>query len=99
VTEVDNKIRDSIKDGIEGQLELGILSEDNKWVFHEFPISSKVDYFLGFTIGKLMYMAWTVFKDNNYDATDSDLEEVHEIIRQKIPEILRRIIKELNLQL
>lgn len=44
-----------------------------------------------------MYLAWTIFKDNNYDATDSDLEVVKEIIRRRLPEIERKIITELNL--
>jgi len=57
----------------------------------------KKDFLLGFTIGKLMYLAWTIFKDNNYDATDSDLEVVKEIIRRRLPEIERKIITELNL--
>jgi hypothetical protein len=94
---MDDKIRGSIEHGIELQIEGSILNGDNKWVFEEYPISSKKDFLLGFTIGKLMYLAWTIFKDNNYDATDSDLEVVREIIRRRIPEIERKIITELNL--
>ena len=97
MTELDEKIRGSIEHGIEIQLESNILNEDNEWVFDEFPFSSKKDLLLGFTIGKLMYLAWTIFKDNNYDATDSDLEVVKEIIRRRLPEIEKKIITELNL--
>jgi len=94
---VDNKIRGSIEHGIELQLESNILNEDNEWVLDELPISSKKDFLLGFTIGKLMHLAWTVFKDNNYDATVSDLEVVKEIIRRRLPEIETKIITELHI--
>jgi len=94
---LDDKIRGTIEHGIEIQLESNILNEDNEWAFDEFPTSSKKDILLGFTIGRLMYMAWTIFKDNNYDATNSDLEAVKEIIRRRLPEIEGKIITELNL--
>jgi threonine synthase len=99
VTELDDKIRGIIEHEIEIQLESDILNEENKWVFEEFPdpTFSQKDFLLGFIIGKFMYMAWTVFKDNNYDATYSDIEEVYEIIRRRIPEIERKIMDELGI--
>ena len=100
VTELDDKIRGAIEHDIEIQLDTRMLNQDTEWIFDEFPefsISSKKDFLLGFTIGKLMYLAWTIFTDNNYDATDSDLEVVKEIIRRRIPEIERKIMTELGI--
>jgi hypothetical protein len=100
VTELDDKIRGAIEHDIEIQLDTRMLNQDTEWIFDEFPefsISSKKDFLLGFTIGKLMYLAWTSFTDNNYDATDSDLEVVKEIIRRRIPEIERKIMTELGI--
>ena len=101
---MDDKIRGAIENWIEDELgpkdpNKKIINEGNEWVFEEFPdpTFSKKDFLLGFTIGKFMYMAWTVFKDNNYDATQSDIEEVYEIIRRRIPEIERKIMTELGI--
>jgi len=51
---------------------------------------------VGFTIGKLIYIAWTVFEEKNYEATDVDLDAVREIIKRRLQEIEARIITELN---
>ena len=42
---MDDKIRGSIEHGIELQIEGSILNGDNKWVFEEYPISSKKKIF------------------------------------------------------
>ena len=94
---LDEQIRGSIEHRIEDELESSIINEDNKWVFDTIPISSKKDFLLGFTIGKLMYLAWTIFVDKNYDPTDTDLKEVREIISRRLQEIAGRIIIELNI--
>jgi len=96
VIDLDEEIRGFIEHRIEDELEGSILNEDNEWV-DTMPISSKKDFLLGFTIGKLTYLAWTIFVDKNYDATDADLEEVREIIKRRVPEIEGKIIIELNI--
>jgi len=97
VIDLDVEIRGFIEHRIEDELEGTILNEDNEWVFDTMPISSKKDFLVGFTIGKLTYLAWTIFADKNYDATDADLEEVREIIKRRLREIEGKIIIELNI--
>ena len=94
--DLDEEIRGFIEHRIEDELERSILNEDNEWI-DTMPISSKKDFLLGFTIGKLTYLAWAIFADKNYDATDADLEEVREIIKRRVREIEGKIVIELNI--
>jgi hypothetical protein len=93
VIDLDDKMRGTIEHNIESQLEQGIL-EDFGWAFD--TISSKKDYLLGCTVGKLMALAWTTFREKEYDPTYYDLEQVRDMIRRRLPEIQRKIATELN---
>ena len=90
---MDAKTRGDIEQRFEDELEGFFENEDNNYVSDIVPMSSKLDFLIGFVVGKLTVIAWTYLPD----ATDQDLREVREIIKRRLPEIHTQILKELNM--
>jgi hypothetical protein len=93
---MDAKTRGKIEQAVEDELEWKdnhFENVDNNYVSDIVPMSSKLDFLIGFVVGELTRIAWTYLPD----ATDYDLQEVREIIKRKLPEIRAQILKELNM--
>ena len=79
--------------------EIEIISELD-WIRQEVPISSLKDVALGFTLGSLEMLSESVCILKKPKTTPKDDEkdekEILEMIKRRIPEIVRKINKELD---
>ncbi len=94
---MDDKIRGDIEHTIDEILEKSIAYDpDISWVFDFAPISSKLDFLLGFVLGRIYVHAWQIMLHTGAD-TEHDFQELEEIIRRRLPEIKSKITFGLNI--
>lgn len=93
-----DQVRGDIEHTIEEILNRSIAFDpDIEWIFGFDPnIKSKVDFLLGYVLGRIYTQAWQIMIDKGLD-TNQDFQELEEIIKRWIPEIRSRITIGLNI--
>ena len=88
---MDDKTRGDIEHTIDEILDKSLAFDpDIEWVFKFSPVSSKLDFLLGFTLGRIYAQAWQIMLSKNTDS-DQDFHELEEIIKRRLPDIRSEI--------
>jgi hypothetical protein len=93
---VDSRIRGALEQAIDNLMEKDIVANVT-WIGEEIPIKSINDLALGYVDGVIAAVAASVFTAlEDRHPSDEDASEVRAIIRRRLPEIMRKIHRELN---
>jgi len=93
---LDSRIRGALEQAIDNLLEKDIIV-NVQWIGEEIAVKSISDVAIGYVDGIIAAVAASVFtalKDRR--PTDEDAKEVRSIVRRRLPEIIRKIHRELN---
>jgi hypothetical protein len=93
---LDSRIRGALEQAIDNLMEKDIVV-NVRWIGEEIPIKSINDLALGYVDGVIAAVAASVFTSLlDRRPSDEDANEVRAIIRRRLPEIVRKIHRELN---
>lgn len=94
---MDKKTRSYIELAINDVVLKGDLVGVLKWVQRETSVSSFSDLTLGYMIGGAMSIAYTyIVLSEKRAITEKDKIEVRELIRERLPDFLERVEREMN---
>jgi hypothetical protein len=95
-SDLDSRIRGALEQAIDNLMEKDIVVNVG-WIGEEIPIKSVNDLALGYVDGVIAAVAASVFTSLlDRRPSDEDANEVRAIIRRRLPEIVRKIHRELN---
>ena len=93
---LDERARGYLESAIDELIQQTEIIPSIQWVQQELPISSLRDLVLGYAIGSLETLLRGVVKLSRGGCSEEDLRTIDGMLKRRLPEIVEKIERELN---